>query len=279
MPERIQNNDGLMLLTCYTPNKAVLSVTTPDAFSASAVESLQQDSTALLQRLDQPPVFRYRSSTDGSITDARFLSFEKPEGACASMAAFLSGQWLDPALAIKETTIQPAPSEAYPMLCRLLNPILSECSFKNVWNRPLLATEWREGHPAFMKDLDKIFSALDLLSVQRHRQSVTQGEASVLCCGKEVVRYGDDQWLKLHNGRISNGFREKDGVLYGEVINGWGSAISDAHFRRAALVQFADRVSRILVPTKALTQLIDQAKRQTSPAMHMPGKAEPEQER
>lgn len=62
------------------------------------------------------------------------------------------------------------------------------------------------------------------IEVKRTRTSVTQGEASVYVNGRMVARFGDDIEI-IKEGR----------PYYGDVIGGWASTKSDAHFIRGLL--------------------------------------------
>ena len=73
--------------------------------------------------------------------------------------------------------------------------------------------------------------------VERRRGSVTQGEATVLLNGQEVVTFGDKIEL------CPKGTRR--GAEYGENIDGWQSVNSDADFLRGVLFPFYLQEKRI----------------------------------
>lgn len=173
-------------------------------------------------------------------------------------AMFLEGTWNSKDVILKAGYNPPIPQTWFnvsekisagvkSMLPQLLKPFLQE-----EWNKETL--------PEYCKNLEKVFSALKLTKVERQRMSVTQGEAVISCNGKEIVRYGDDMWLRKQNGKLTNGFREEEGPLYGAVINGWGSRKSDSDLIRAALTQYPDRFAEALTPAKPLNLLIEDAK-------------------
>ena len=69
------------------------------------------------------------------------------------------------------------------------------------------------------------------IEVKRHRQSVTQGTATVLVNGEEIITFGDDIYLKNNDGTYTNGFKVVEKAKhYGEVIGGWGSIKPDSDF-------------------------------------------------
>lgn len=69
------------------------------------------------------------------------------------------------------------------------------------------------------------------IEVKRHRQSVTQGTATVFVNGEEVITFGDDIYLKNNDGTFTNGFKVVGNARhYGEVIYGWGSIKPDSDF-------------------------------------------------
>jgi len=80
------------------------------------------------------------------------------------------------------------------------------------------------------------------IEVIRHRRSVTQGTAEVLCNGQSVVTYGDDYVLDgksvYHENEVY--------PMYGEIITGWGSRRSDEHFITGAIRQYSDKINKII---------------------------------
>ena len=224
-----------------------------------------------------PDLYRFRA--EGQTISARFVSVSVPEKAASCLQAFLSGAWNTSFSGSWHNAPEQTSPNAKALLSQLLRPILDACHAENRWDKPLIAVRWCKAHPEFVKNLDTIFTCLDMLKVERHRRSVTQGEAVVMCCGKELVRYGDDQWLLQKDGKISNGFREKEGRLYGEIIGGYGSDTPDEDFRRAALVQFTDRIARMLEPEKSLLHKIEQAQTQQKHLSSKMEKQAPDKER
>jgi hypothetical protein len=67
--------------------------------------------------------------------------------------------------------------------------------------------------------------------VKRHRISLTQGEAEVLVNGNLLIRYGDDIQL---------------GGKYGEIIDGYGSMLSDNVFIISAMKHVPNRIINIV---------------------------------
>lgn len=62
----------------------------------------------------------------------------------------------------------------------------------------------------------------EVFTVRRNRGSVTQGTATVLLNGQEVITFGDN--ITLTEGGQTRG------AEYGEVINGWQSDKRDEDF-------------------------------------------------
>lgn len=62
----------------------------------------------------------------------------------------------------------------------------------------------------------------EVFTVRRNRGSVTQGTATVLLNGQEVITFGDNITL-TENGQTR-------GAEYGDIINGWQSNKRDADF-------------------------------------------------
>lgn len=97
----------------------------------------------------------------------------------------------------------------------------------------------------------------DLAKVVRHSFSVTQGEAEVIINGKSIVRYGDERWLQHKDGTFSNGFRTlqaNEVDFLKEMIDGWGSILSDEKLIKSALEQFPERVMEALGPIRETKQ-------------------------
>ena len=144
-------------------------------------------------------------------------------------------------------------------LSSLIQPIIDANIGRDVHMHPMIAIKWGFEHMDYVRDLDLIYNKLGLLDVQRYRSSVTQGEAGVICNGKEIARFGDD--IKLR----SNGSHEIFSSLttnepqYGEVIGGWGSINPDEKFRRAALTQYGKEICKALAAEKSLDELIASA--------------------
>ncbi|MCQ4924911.1 hypothetical protein NE686_17550 [Tissierella carlieri] len=67
-------------------------------------------------------------------------------------------------------------------------------------------------------------------TVIRYRLSVTQGEAEVLCNGESIVRFGDEIVL---GGKI-------------DEIGGHGSINEDIAFIKAAVRDYADKISNLI---------------------------------
>jgi hypothetical protein len=82
-----------------------------------------------------------------------------------------------------------------------------------------------------------------LFEVIRHRQSVTQGEAEVLCNGQPIVRYGDHYVL---NGKSTWSNDDKIYPMYGEIITGWGSRYNDEYFITGAIKQYTEQIINII---------------------------------
>lgn len=69
------------------------------------------------------------------------------------------------------------------------------------------------------------------IEVRRNRMSVTQGSATIVINGKDIITFGDDMYLKNSDGTFTNGFKTVEGAQhYGEVISGWGSIKPDSAF-------------------------------------------------
>jgi len=252
---------NLMLVTEYDGDNEINFITTPDEFFAPGKKLSRDQCIRIAHFPAAPSMYCFQMEPEGKVYEARFLSFAAPENTAVYLSNFLSGHWNAPLIGTWRNAPERTSSYAKQLLSQLLIPVMEQtCALKD-WMQPIRAVEWGRQHPAYIKNLDTIFTALDLLKVQRHRFSVTQGEASVWCCGNKIVQYGDNQWLQQKNGKISNGFQEREGKLYGEVISNWGSATPDDGFRRAALVQFTDRISSALFPEKTLEHKIQAARK------------------
>lgn len=257
----------LMLVTAYERSGPVRFVSTEDsvfqvcpALSYFTKQNVSESAGAL-------PVYQYQDNAGKTLFEAQYVPISHPETAVSQLAAFLSCDGSTQPSSVMHMASDRLTAETKHLLSRLLQPILDECHGAMPAAAPLLTTHWGQDHARFLRDLDTVFSKLGLITVERQRQSVTQGLASVQCCGMEVVRYGDDQWKDLQNGYITNGFREKEGRLYGKVIDGWGSAQPDESFRSAALVQFTPKLHTCLTRDRSFIQLLSNAKaRTTAPA-------------
>ena len=69
-----------------------------------------------------------------------------------------------------------------------------------------------------------------LIKVIRHRFSVTQGEAKVICNDTSIVKFGD---------RIELGGEH-------ENIKGWGSNIADVEFIKSAIRDYSEEIFEAL---------------------------------
>ncbi len=273
---RAHLNQELMLVTAFEKGQQVNFLTTEDEFLSSQTSLPDQIFLGDEHLGLATHVYHDHCSPSDIAAKARFVSLSKPEEATAYLSQFLSGAWNEQTIGSWSNAPKRMSPNARALLAQLLRPVLDACHADARWDQPLAAVRWCKAHPEFMKNLDAVFTNLGLLEVRRHRISVTQGSASVLCCGKELVRYGDEQWLQLKNGKISNGFREKEGKLYGEIIGGYGSDTPDESFRRSALVQFANKIEKLLLPELTLNQKIEQAKLKT--AAPVPKQTEPLQQ-
>lgn len=107
-----------------------------------------------------------------------------------------------------------------------------------------------------------IFQSCGLLHVDRHRSSVTQGEAVVMAGDNfSMIHYGDDIFLPTPLELMNLGpslamIRE----AHGPIMNGWVSRYSDAFLIQSALEQCPDLIrtairSENLHPPKTLASL------------------------
>lgn len=67
-------------------------------------------------------------------------------------------------------------------------------------------------------------------TVRRNRWSVTQGTATVLLNGREVITFGDNITMTKDG--------ESRGAEYGEIIDGWQSEKQDKVFITGVLIPF-----------------------------------------
>lgn len=268
----------LLLVTAYESGGEVNFLTTREAFFNANSGVKEQDLCQISSAHALPAEYHVEETAYHPAFDLYYLSLSAPESAAAHLSAFLSGNWNTGTLGNWRNAPERTHPAAKQLLSQLLTPVMDEACTQKDWYQPIRAVEWARKHPEYVKNLDTIFSNLDLMDVQRIRFSVTQGEAAVFCCGKKIVQYGDDQWLQHENGKISNGFQEQEGKLYGQIISGWGSAKSDESFRRAALVQFTDRICNALMPAKSLEQTIQNAKN-TKPTLDQSHLQQPDPER
>ena len=255
-------NDLLLVKEIDADQKEVNFVTTEAEYMNKQSIAALEDKEFIVpsKGVDVPSIYRFQK--DGYTIEARFLD-PNVSNASAVLSSFLSGSYNAPFTGVWQNDPSRTSSGAKQLLAELLNPIRNADLGRDKMLHPLKAIEWGKQHPDLVSNLDMIYAELGLFEIVRHRRSVTQGEASVMCCGKQVVRYGDDQYLQLENGKISNGFREKDGPLYGEIISGWGSALSDSSLRRSAILQFADKIAGILELPVPLQQKIEAAQSKT----------------
>ena len=262
------HNQELMLITSHEREVPLSFISTEDSLAAVCPALSEYANVDILHSLDDVPVYRHFRADGSPLFDAQYVSITNPETAASQLAAFLSRADSKHPSSFSQIAPDRLSPAARHLLSRLLNPILEECHGALQHADPLLYnTRWSDNHREFLNDLDSVFSRLDLITVARHRPSITQGTVSVICCGREVVRYGDDQWKDLGNGHITNGFREKEGRLYGRVLDGWGSAQPDSAFRSAALVQFTPRLHTCLTQDKSFSQLLSNARaRSNTPA-------------
>lgn len=146
----------------------------------------------------------------------------------------------------------------------LLEPIIEANIGRDKFMFPIPAINWARDHEPYVDALDYVFSTLDLISVERRRPSVTQGEAAVHCNGVKIVQYGDD--IKLHNEKRDGIFDSvcTDKPLYGPVIGGWGSTKPDSLFRKAALTQYCKDIVRAFEKERSLDALIGKAEKQVT---------------
>ena len=188
------------------------------------------------------------------------VSLHEPEIAVSRIAEFLSSA---------PPTDAPIHifNDAKSLLPELMQPIIDANIGRDSHTYPMVAIKWGFEHLDYVKDLDAIFNKLGVLEVERHRPSVTQGAVSVLCNGKEIVRYGDDIKLhstKAHNHEVFSSCYTTE-PQYGTVISGWGSVKPDEHFRRAALTQYGKDIVKALTPfTRSLDQIIAAAQSKAS---------------
>lgn len=147
-------------------------------------------------------------------------------------------------------------AETCKAMTKLLQPIF-DAGMEDVrlQHNVMDARAYAEEHPVYIDALHDIFTGFHLMSVERDRRSVTQGEAVVSCAGDTVSRYGDEMYLQTGTGDFSSGFRTVTRAQhYGPVIGGWGSIKPDDTFIRAALTQFPKRVCQCLENPKNLEQ-------------------------
>lgn len=105
-----------------------------------------------------------------------------------------------------------------------------------------------------------LLKAFNLISVERHKQSVTQATAKVLIDGHTICVYNDEMYIKSKDGKsYSNGWRTipaEHVKSYSNYSGGWGSIKSDDAFMNSALKTFPEKVNDIL--TKSIgSQTLD----------------------
>lgn len=95
-----------------------------------------------------------------------------------------------------------------------------------------------------------LLKAFKLISVERHKQSVTQATAKVLIDGHIICVYNDEMYMQNKDGKsYSNGWRTipaEDVKSYSNYSGGWGSIKSDGDFISSALKTFPEKVNDIL---------------------------------
>lgn len=121
-----------------------------------------------------------------------------------------------------------------------------------------------------------IFQSCGLLHVERHRSSVTQGEAVVMAGGNfAMIHYGDDIYLPTPKQMMAMGASPSEiETTYGPIINGWISCYSNDFLLQSALQQCPDLIraalrSENLLPPKAAVSLdnrISEARSRTNAA-------------
>lgn len=121
-----------------------------------------------------------------------------------------------------------------------------------------------------------IFQSCGLLHVERHRSSVTQGEAYVMA-GKDttIVQFFDDIHRPSPNQLLGMSLSSADiQSRYGPIVDGWVSRFTDAFLIQGALHHYPDRIrtairSEKLQPPRtaaALDTLISGARSRTNTA-------------
>lgn len=227
---------------------------------------------------DHPATFHAKNSTDEHTFHVQLFTLCDAVPAVHKLANVLKGGTELPVSQFQSGKEHISPG-ARTLLPKMLSPILEADIGKNTYLHPMRAIEWAKEHKEYVEDLDTVLQKLELIDVQRHRSSVTQGEASVICNGQELVRYGDTIKLKANDLSQHDPICCTDGAQYGEILNGWGSTISDAHFRQAALTQYADRAVRALTPSKNLEQVIQDARDRQGSHSSSQNRSEPNQTR
>ena len=107
-----------------------------------------------------------------------------------------------------------------------------------------------------------IFQSCGLLHVERHRSSVTQGEAYVMA-GKDttIVQFFDDIHRPSPNQLLGMSLSSADiQSRYGPIVDGWVSRFTDAFLIQGALHHYPDRIrtaicSENLLPPKTAVSL------------------------
>lgn len=147
-------------------------------------------------------------------------------------------------------------AETCKALGRLLQPIFDAGLYDVHRDHNVMdALAYAKEQPVYLDALRDIFICFHLMSVERDRRSVTQGEAVVNCAGKQVVRYGDEMYLQTRSGDFSSGFKMiSDAQHHGPVIGGWGSIKPDEHFIRVSLTQYPAQIVQNLENPQALEQ-------------------------
>lgn len=99
-----------------------------------------------------------------------------------------------------------------------------------------------------------IFQSCGLLHVERHRSSVTQGEAVVMAGSNfAMIHYGDDIYLPTPTELTSLGSSPSEiSAPYGPIMSGWVSRYSDAFLLQSAIEQCPDLIRAAIRSEKLL---------------------------
>ena len=275
-----QKDHELLLVSEVQKDSTATYLLTPEEFIGPG-KMISEDSYYMEQLTDDhPATFRAKNGTDEHAFHVQLFTLCDPIPAVHKLANILKGDtdFLISQFQSGKEHISPG---AQALLPKMLSPILEADIGQSTNLHPMKAIEWEKEHKEYVEDLDTVLQKLNLIDVQRHRSSVTQGEVSVLCNGQEVVRYGDTIKLKVEDLSQHDPICCTDGAQYGDVLgSGWGSVIPDTRFRHAALTQYADRAVRALTPSNNLEQVIQNARdRQQGNRFTGHERTEPEQSR